>query len=442
MKKLLLFIAVLLGLFIIYETTQIVFFKNDSTPSKQPFYPSATDNRKYIGLTNQLSGSFYSSDESSTYVTESLISSTKIKVIPDKYNTGCRNDTITPFDIQSNDISLSFVYGSNGGLAINLMAPLSKTQSILIENIDFSDSSLSIYNSSSIKKRLNIVFKNCKFSHFSADKTPSNVFCSFINCSFSSFSGSNATFDHCAFYGENCDGMNPFSNVTVNNSFFFDKSHETSESTVIHTDGVQIFGLNGGFSENIHFDNCRFELPQLVFSNSPTYINACIMLQLEYCSGSDYSFNDCIVNGGGYTIYAWSKNPDFTLSNCQFNNIKVGCLRKFDTFYPHLDEAVTTNNISDTHSLYVSSVFTDENGTHIITTNDTNHDRTLLVETDLGSKMFSLPACPSYSEVDISMTYEDFPFDVDCLLPYAPSWLTCYDITDAEEKQIRYVSFE
>ena len=52
------------------------------------------------------------------------------------------------------------------------------------------------------------------------------------------------------------------------------------------------------------FDHCCFEVPYNTPAGSNAYVNACFMLSPEYSYVSEVTVLDCIMNGGGYTIYA------------------------------------------------------------------------------------------------------------------------------------------
>ena len=70
-----------------------------------------------------------------------------------------------------------------------------------------------------------------------------------------------------------------------------------ADGTFSHTDGVQIYGAKNSLATNINFTNCRFEIPQLSYATSTCYVNACIMVQLEFCDADGIHFNDCYFNG-------------------------------------------------------------------------------------------------------------------------------------------------
>ncbi len=366
-------------------------------------------------------------------------------IIPDKYNTGADESKLVTVSMDDADelaerFGLPFKQAKESLMVINFYSKRTLTGEINIENIDFSDFAVRIYNAPLCEKPLKIIFSNCKFGGFTSSglKDESElVQFEFKNCSFQSISASNCHFYNCYIGGGQSDGIRAFNNVYVIDCYIADKSMSYADvSTGNHTDGTQIYGVTGGTCGNIHFENCRFELPQL--KNSTAYINACLMLQIEYCDADDITFKDCIISGGGYSIYAWSKRGTYNLTNASFTNISVGCMRKWGLIYPTVGEGVKFKNVEDTTTAYASSVWTGNGKTHIILSNDTNEHKTVAIYTDKGEKLVSLQPCPSHSEVTEDMTFADFPFDYDYSLDYEAEWVVCYEITGEKETLIRH----
>ena len=71
-------------------------------------------------------------------------------------------------------------------------------------------------------------------------------------------------------------------------------------------------------AKDILYKNCRFEIPQIAPKGSKAGVNACNMLQLEYSGAESIKFEDCILNGGGYSIYAHSISKKYPLKNIEF----------------------------------------------------------------------------------------------------------------------------
>ncbi|MBP3543891.1 MAG: leucine-rich repeat protein [Lachnospiraceae bacterium] len=82
-------------------------------------------------------------------------------------------------------------------------------------------------------------------------------------------------------------------------------------------------------------------------------------------------FRNCIVNGGGYSIYAAGKSKDFSFDNVGFDGISFGAAEMYGIAYPSAEWDVKMSNLQLTDSLYIGSVWKDEEGTHFSVTNDT-----------------------------------------------------------------------
>lgn len=61
---------------------------------------------------------------------------------------------------------------------------------------------------------------------------------------------------------------------------------------------MQIYGYDELDVTNIHFTNCRIEAPAIPIANNMSYVNACLMVELEYSNAKDISFDNCIINEG------------------------------------------------------------------------------------------------------------------------------------------------
>lgn len=367
------------------------------------------------------------------------------RVIPDKYNTGyVSKPGVTVINQPGNYNGLYYKYGANNSLlCLDFYYNNQDTESIIfIEDTDFSSVKLAFYHFEEIDKPKIIIFNNCKFKSVTAPREDTQITTIFNNCSFNSFYGSNSIFNRCYFGESYADAIVPFRNVYVYNSYISNIAQKNTEK-VIHTDGTQIYGHKNLDVENIHFENCRYETPNIPISDNKSYVNACIMLQLEYSSGKNISFKNCIINGGGFSIYAWSKNPKFDLSSVTFSDINTGCLKKYGDIYYRTSPGVTFDNITETDSLYIGSVWKDSNNkVHISVTNDTNQDRTLLIYTESGLQKFIIPACPLSSTImENNIKFDDLPFDIDINTNQDSSFIVCYDATTNDLKQIRYVNW-
>lgn len=366
-------------------------------------------------------------------------------VLPDKYNTGADESNLIFVTIDDAAAlkamfgGLPFKKASETQLGINFHGNKSLSGAIVIENIDFSNQAIVVYNSNLCLYDLKLIFINCKFSGFRSAEAIDNVSYEFRNCTIERIHGSNMDIYNCYIGGGQSDGIRAFNNVNVVNCYIADKSQVNGETSVgNHTDGTQIYGKTDGTCGNIHFENCRFELPKMIGSTAS--VNACLMLQIEFCDADDITFRNCAINGGGYSIYAYSKKNEYQLTNALFENIKVGCSREYGQIYSRKGEGVTFNNIVDTDSLYVGSVWYDVQGVHLSVTNDTNQVRTLYVCTDNGTQTFTIDACRLYKERVAGLSFSDYPFDLDIVVGDA-QWVVCYDVTDGNYKQIRYENY-
>lgn len=366
-----------------------------------------------------------------------------INVIPDKYNTGAKGE-LTTVEIGSTVNGIQFKAGSNNTRNVLDFANRNKSISgtVVFENYDFSKYIFASYNEDLVDRNIKISFKNCRFSTITVGKERGNLFFEFENCSIEGFYGSNASFKDCQFGKSYLDCIVPYQNVEVSNCFFSDMGSKAASGKELHSDGTQLYGANGIDVEDVAFNNCRFEIPPLRVEGSTAYVNACIMLQMEYSNARNVWFSDCIVNGGGYSIYAWDKNKGYTFENVKFEGIRSGCAKQYGTIYPRVDRSIQFYDVEETNSLYIGSVWKKNGETHLSVTNDTNQERRLIVFTDDGTFEYVIPACMNGSEMSSSVTYSDLPFDIDITIPGDCGYLVCYDNTlEGYAKQLRFVNW-
>lgn len=399
-----------------------------------------------------------------------------ITIIPDKYNTGVdKNIVLNKLDADG-DVNGVYIKirtdASNDSIKTNYIITsysdnLSKLKAnSTIENYDFSDAKMVIYNPDRYDEDKTITFRNCKFKGF-ANAGPydnNKVTCKFEHCSFSGgVSEMNISLNWCYIGGFPTDAMNPLKNFTVTNTFVCDLQPEGNTNGT-HIDGFQIYGRKGTVGGNIHFDNVRFEMPSFYYEGNTSAVNACMMFQLEFGDVVNCSFNNMICNGGGkwYPMYVTNGKGSnkFNQQNLYLANTWIS-----DTFGPiyyptTFDNEAHITNTDYHHEIYVSSVWKDENQkTHIITSNDTHSDKVLTVQTDKGQFTFDIPHCPSnwatlegvpsrYFRPEETVTddkgrnyqtyrYKDMPFDIDCVIDENVSFIKCFD----GDIRIRYVRF-
>ena len=377
--------------------------------------------------------------EEMTLVTEGYYDT---NIIPDKYNTGCDEsvgltvvDSLTTIDgikyklaNENTTVFLDFQYGN----------PSLVGQELTIENMDFSQlDSFSVGGAG--ETGVTIHFVNCKFKLMTNYEADSASTYTFDHCTFTKAMTVNSTFNWCSFGGTLDDGMQPFYNVTVNNCFFYNFPPSNSEGK--HTDGVQTFGKEGVDVKNINFNNVRFEMPT-VANGSEGQINAPIAASPKFSNADGIHFSNCIVNGGGYSIYACDYEGTTTLENVTFDNISVGAAKLYGTFYPGNADEVVFTSVYDIEKLYVASVWEDDDGNaHLSVTNDTAEDKTLVVVTEDGTETFDV-ICTATAKTNGATDYDDYPYDIDIVLANEDAdYVICYDSSVSAENQIRFVNW-
>ncbi len=372
-------------------------------------------------------------------------------VIPDKFNTGPKGKLeVMPEETVKGDKEGNITFTWRGDYYSVNIATI-KSEVVVIENKEFSHR-ISFINEGGINKK--IIFRNCKFKSVAVGRVGFEDWeVVFENCSFEHAFGSNLTFRNCYFGGSVSDGLNPFQNVKVYDSFFSNLAHPSSEpvENKTHSDATQMYGYTGNYKgeeivldvQNIYFYNCRMEVPNIPFTNSAGYVNAALMIQPEYADLHDVKFEKCIINGGGYSIYISAKNGRI-VRDLTLDDIKVGSSAWYGELYKGgvavptslFEERNIIYNTSKTDKLYVGSVWKEEDGVHISVTNDTAKDRTLIVELADGTKK-EFPIKASYpgttwwqgkfvTESRDKYTYEDFPIDVEIVVENTSS-IRCYD---------------
>ena len=384
-----------------------------------------------------------SNKQENTEVTEAINIVSDKSVIPDKYNTGSKGSLkkYTP------EMELGITFKMSGNTpVINFTNKQNHISEVTIKDIDFTNyDKVAIYGGGEdvTDIKIKLTFKNCKFNSITtASNLDTDITILFENCSIKSFGGSNASFNKCFFGGSSHDGMNPHRNITVKNSYFAG-TNTYDANNARHYDGVQIYGSNtidNLLVENLKFYNCRFEVPAIneVRNGVPSKsgVNAPIMFALEYDNGNNVTFENIIANGGGYSVYASTKNG-VSYKNLTFKNIKLGYAHLFGILYPMTDANKANTkfiNFGYYDSLYVSSVWKDSKGVHIITTNDTLIERKLTCETDKGNFNFTMKAHPKLTrENNSTFKFSQMPYDIDnTIKDNSIKYIKCYDTTEKE----------
>lgn len=358
-------------------------------------------------------------------------------LIPDKYNTGAKGELITV------DPGSTFYIGDTKVEYRKLDLFYQKTpvpDELVFENYDFSQSDFSVQNANRAQGRsFHLIFKNCKFKSFSMG-SEGDVLCEFENCSFTHFAASDSNCTRCYFgSGDDGDAINPGVNCKFVNCMVADILHPLDTRKDNHVDGFQIFGSESGPNENIHLKNCRFETPAIPFSCPSGAMNCPITMTMRYSGANNILIEDCYINGGVW--YALQLRAiDQNVTNLVVKNLKIGgsSPNAYDVDEQFLDMVRTNTQMTDL--LYVSTVEKKADGVHIVCSNDTRVARTMAVVTNNGVQNVTIEPCPCTRMIaEDSMIYEDFPFDIDIIIPDA-DWVVCYDVTD-EIKQIRFVNW-
>jgi len=403
-----------------------------------------------------------------------------INEIPDKYNTGTYAD-MTVFDSEG----LKIIAQNNKGercsislkgsldpttlyIDLSLAANQELTGEVVVSGYDFSNYFIRTQHEDKLTHNLIISFNNCKFGNVQNAFPDSSLLLKFYNCSFYNFKGSNAYFERCAFGGKPNDGLNPIRNVEVNSCYFSDFNYYSTAGD--HVDGTQIYGyadilrdednnpildengkrqyINPLDTTNILFDNCRFEIPNIVYEKTPdvtpTTINACVMVQVQFSNGYNIRVKNSILNGGADTIFSRAVG-DGTLTDIEFENIKIGAGRYHNVLhFDGVEPDTQFKNLSGVDSLYIGSVFKKDGKINLSITNDTGKERLLRIVTDRFTEQREIKAGPTAKTLNTEgyMTFDDMPFDQIISLDDDCKYVICYDVTDPNNvKQIRFVNY-
>ena len=368
----------------------------------------------------------------SSLINDGIVSDTL--VIPDKYNTGIDDISkltkITTSGVY-NDFSLKV---SSSDLTANWTYTNEQGKDYVLEYYDFTNFNLRTYSSEIVTQSTTVTFNNCAFGVLKcSEEKAENIKYIFNNCTFYHVaSGSNMEFNNCRFEATVGDCTNAFVNVDYNNCLLTEIP--AYSTTGAHLDGIQLYGRENIKVEDVHMNNCRIIAPAIEPEGSTSYVNACIMLKLDYNDADNVTFENMHINGGGYTMY--SQPMTFTMTNISFKNITIGCSYRYGPLYKasladhdYGWNGATHENIELATNLYVGSVWKEGNSVHLSVTNDTNEEKTLKVLLSDGtSKQYTIPKCPLYSEFTSATTYDSFPFDKEIVIDEVDTdYIQCYD---------------
>lgn len=372
------------------------------------------------------------------------------RFIPDPYNTGLLTTNlkqITITDVGQTELVDNIVYNVTTAGYLNIdfnynvtnKALVTEGALIVIDGIDFyswcNSGNVNRFNIDTNKNvDYTVKFTNCKFAKVTSQKSESISKIIFENCEFrDQVTMMNATYTKCFFGGEETigrgfDGIYPYSNCHFNDCYFYYKCYEGGTGN--HVDFIQYGGLEGYLCSNITVDNCRFEMPFLKLNdNVVDYPNACLMIQAERGNLDNVMITNCICNGGGYVFYLHPARG-CTIDNAVVRNIEIGCSKRYGDLYPITPPSYVWDNVVDTNSLHVSSIFTDKGKTYVIVTNDTNTERSLDIITDKGVITKVIPAMPTYSELLDNTTFDDLPINIKIEISYLAKFVLCKENGD------------
>lgn len=375
-------------------------------------------------------------------------------IIPDKYNTGC-SGTLFDFNSASEEERIEALGGFTGlrtgdssAYKINFAyAPLLQDAEYVFENIDFSDRNFQFLGPA--KNNITVTFRNCKFKHLS---TGAGVKTIVENCTMNEITAYDTDCINCQFGHSYSDGIRAFNNCNFTNCYITDMQYfmkKVKETDSQHIDGVQLFGnLNGKETNNLHFYNCRFEIPTYyIAENNGAGMNNCIYVQIEYSDASDITFENIITNGAGYQYSAHQckcPNPEgWKLEGISLKNARMG-EASINGAMAGVDPRTSLENIEVYNYLYVASSWKDDTGkTHFSVTNDTTREKKLAIITDKETKTFTIPAYPKASvtnQTTNTLTYKDYPIDIDVSVE-ADKYAVCFDVSSSVPKQVRFINY-
>ena len=378
-----------------------------------------------------------------------------IAFAPDRFNTGCDESLISK--ITTGNYGEILTYGTDSenptnvyievrdgekynDIVINAYANKSLADVIKIKNLEFTKKLMPV---NSDKEGLyisnkTIIFENCKFQNVQHDSEKLKLI--FRNCTFNgNIARGNIELENCRIEKTLKDAMNPLRNFKANKVYVRNLIHKVSTSGA-HVDGVQIFGYKDVLAQNIIIENSRFSIPCFQYEGAKTNVNAALMMQLEFGNADGVTFQNIIIDcGSPWSGPCRSTKPKLLddgtqlyQKNVYFKDIKISPHYP-NCFHGDYYKDIIEENITHPNYLYVTSVIQDVNGvTHVIVTNNTAQDKTLVVKSKNQSWEFMIPKMPApkplfKDESYKNLRYQDMPFDVDCKIPVLLENGTCYD---------------
>lgn len=363
--------------------------------------------------------------------------------IPDIHNTGCKGELILWNEHPAfNGVSLT------NGLLYVTPNIVDKVNGVF-ENIYFDHLCFYINKEASLYNYDKIIIKNCKFNAVLEDGSKKDTNISIlkedvkVECYNCTFTGTNSAinnnsryflFDHCYAYGHNQDCWKISDNIIIKNCY----ASQAGLGKGSHADGIQF--SNGG---KFHIENYRCDAIAINGINS---YNA--GLYIDYESGDIKELTEGIakniyINGGGHSFYTISKEG-YVLKNVNIENYQYGCSYHFSGYNNGGNQEYNWFNDDTTKpssTVYVTSVWKENNKIKFLVTNYTNENKRLIVKTSNGIKEFTINKCPTYAEYYETYTsVEQFPFNIQFEIDDS-DWFVAYDSVESDETQIRFVDF-
>lgn len=352
------------------------------------------------------------------------------QVIPDTYNTGCKGE-LTPWrEYFGLDESATQLYITPANQNI---------YGTEYENVDFSDVVVSI-NNADISS---MIFRNCKLtcnSNYNVviGSNTGSIDITFENCAFANTTAASVnatgnvnsvTYDKCVFYnfntraallGNRVNFLNCYFRNSVNSAYFLQNTGEVSDVTI---------------------RNCRFDAVRL---GEITPISAIQFKEKNTATISNNVIIENVYMTGSKKTFDFAHNQAIENPNFVFNNIQIGDTYEISplsiTATDEVKQAIN-DAYSSSDSLYVSSVYEENDKTSLIVTNYTGEDRKLLIITNNNSYINNVEACPTFEEGANLTALSDYPFDLEVKLDETCEYMVCYDVTDESNlKQLRFLN--
>ena len=107
------------------------------------------------------------------------------------------------------------------------------------------------------------------------------------------------------------------------------------------------------------------------------------------------------------------------MKNVFFDNIRLGCAKKYGNIYPKVSSNVSFSKIKETDRLYIGSVWKKK-----------------------GKFRYTIGKCKNVKQMNTSDNYKNMPFDKKIVIPQNCKYVICYDNTfSGVAKQIRFVNW-